>query len=75
MGIEVGGPWPTEWRWPNWETESYPEAKDLMMIPAFSVFFFTIRYVLDTFVFEVTCPNLSSLFMLSQSLEYGEADE
>ncbi|KAL2649710.1 hypothetical protein R1flu_017838 [Riccia fluitans] len=43
------------WRkgeWPDWEAESYPETRDLLMIPVFAVFFFTVRYILDTSVFE-----------------------
>ncbi|KAG6547696.1 hypothetical protein Mapa_011146 [Marchantia paleacea] len=38
--------------WPDWDAESYPEAKDLLLIPMFAVLFFTARYLLDTLVFE-----------------------
>jgi hypothetical protein len=51
-GIEALDTWRAELKWPNWDSESYPESRDLMIIPLFSVFFFTIRYLLDTFVFE-----------------------
>ncbi|CAM6105194.1 unnamed protein product [Calypogeia fissa] len=63
MGIGVLDTWRAELQWPQWETESYPESKDLFMIPAFSVFFFTVRYLLDTFVFE----KLGRAFILGKS--------
>lgn len=45
--------------WPDWERESYPDVKDLVMIPLFAVVFPTIRYFFDSFIFEVseTCSQ------------------
>ncbi|KAL3702093.1 hypothetical protein R1sor_020115 [Riccia sorocarpa] len=43
------------WRkgeWPDFEAESYTEARDLLMIPLFAVFFFSVRYILDTSLFD-----------------------
>jgi hypothetical protein len=40
--------------WPDWEKESYPDAKDLLMIPLFAVVFPTVRYCFD-FILEVRC--------------------
>ncbi|KAL3699577.1 hypothetical protein R1sor_017599 [Riccia sorocarpa] len=36
----------------DWEHESYPEEKDYILIPFFAIFFFTVRVVLDIYVFE-----------------------
>lgn len=37
---------------PDWEKESYPEAKDLVLIPLFAVLFPTVRYLFDSFFLE-----------------------
>lgn len=42
-----------ELMWPDWEKESYPEVRDLVLIPLFAIFFPTLRFFLDKFVFEV----------------------
>jgi hypothetical protein len=42
-----------ELMWPDWEKESYPEVRDLALIPLFAIFFPTLRFFLDKFVFEV----------------------
>uniref|UniRef100_A0A6N2KTY7 TLC domain-containing protein n=1 Tax=Salix viminalis TaxID=40686 RepID=A0A6N2KTY7_SALVM len=36
----------------DWESESYPVATDFIAIPLFAVFFFSVRFVLDKYVFE-----------------------
>ncbi|KAH8942074.1 hypothetical protein BDL97_14G079200 [Sphagnum fallax] len=38
--------------WPDWEQESYPEFRDLALIPVFAVLFPTARFFLDKFIFE-----------------------
>lgn len=43
--------------WPDWEQESYPEFRDLALIPVFAVLFPTVRFFLDKFVFEVCIPS------------------
>lgn len=43
--------------WPDWEQESYPEFRDLALIPVFAVLFPTARFFLDKFVFEVCIPK------------------
>ncbi|KAJ8752259.1 hypothetical protein K2173_003895 [Erythroxylum novogranatense] len=42
----------------NWEAESYPEAKDLLLIPLFALLFPTLRLYLDTYVFEKIARRL-----------------
>jgi hypothetical protein len=42
-----------ELMWPDWEKESYPEVRDLALIPLFAIFFPTLRFFLDKFVFGV----------------------
>ena len=37
----------------NWEEEDYPKAEDFKYMLVFALFFVTLRYVLDQFVFEV----------------------
>ncbi|KAL1807069.1 hypothetical protein DCAR_0832934 [Daucus carota subsp. sativus] len=36
----------------DWEQESYPEYQDLAVLPLFAVFFPSVRYFLDRFLFE-----------------------
>ncbi|CAA2977463.1 ASC1 [Olea europaea subsp. europaea] len=36
----------------DWEQESYPEHKDFAALPIFAIFFPTVRFFLDRFVFE-----------------------
>jgi len=38
--------------WPDWEKESYPEAKDLALMPLFALLFPTVRYFLDNCILE-----------------------
>lgn len=37
----------------DWEYESYPSYEDFAVLPLFAVFFPTVRFLLDRFVFEV----------------------
>lgn len=37
----------------NWEEESYPAYEDFAVLPFLVVFFPTVRFLLDRFVFEV----------------------
>ena len=37
----------------NWEQESYPMPKDLVLVPLFALFFLSLRLFLDRYVFEV----------------------
>ena len=48
-----------EMDWPDWEKESYPDARDLMMIPLFAMVFPTVRYCFDLML-DVSDHNLSS---------------
>ncbi|KAM6571902.1 ASC1-like protein [Cannabis sativa] len=36
----------------NWEKESHPQYQDFFLIPLFALFFFSVRFFLDRFVFE-----------------------
>ncbi|KAK6921841.1 TRAM/LAG1/CLN8 homology domain [Dillenia turbinata] len=36
----------------NWEEESYPVVQDFIVVPFFSLYFLTIRFFLDRYVFE-----------------------
>ena len=37
----------------NWEYESYPAYEDYIVLPLFALFFPTVRFFLDRFVFQV----------------------
>ncbi|KAK2981677.1 hypothetical protein RJ640_010447 [Escallonia rubra] len=37
----------------DWEQESFPEYKDFVLVPLFALFFPSVRFFLDRFVFEV----------------------
>lgn len=39
----------------NWEHESFPEYGDFVALPVFALFFFSVRFFLDRFVFQVPC--------------------
>lgn len=45
-------PWTKDLRWPDWEKESYPATRDLLMIPVFAVLFPTVRYFFDRLILE-----------------------
>lgn len=51
----VSLPWPS---WPDWEEESDPQLKDLVLVPVFALVFPTVRYLLDKYILEV-CSNLT----------------
>jgi hypothetical protein len=42
----------------DWERESYPAYEDFTALPFLVIFFPTVRFVLDRFVFEVRCDYL-----------------
>ena len=44
----------------DWEREAYPAYDDFLALPAFVLFFPTVRFFLDRFVFEVRPPSPSS---------------
>jgi hypothetical protein len=46
----------------DWEREAYPAYGDFLALPAFVLFFPTVRFLLDRFVFEVRLP-LPSFFL------------
>ncbi|GAA0187103.1 transferase [Lithospermum erythrorhizon] len=46
------------WSKLEWEQESYPEVGDLMVLPLFGLFFPTLRFLLDKFVFEKLAKRL-----------------
>lgn len=39
----------------DWEQESYPQYEDFAVLPFFALFFPTVRFFLDRFIFEVLC--------------------
>ena len=45
--------WGVHLSWPDWEKESYPAAKDLLMMPLFAVLFPTVRFFFDHLILEV----------------------
>ncbi|WOK94120.1 ASC1-like protein 1 [Canna indica] len=44
----------------NWEQESYPAYEDFVALPFFALFFPTVRFFLDRFVFEILATRLIS---------------
>ncbi|KAI5678773.1 hypothetical protein M9H77_09723 [Catharanthus roseus] len=42
----------------DWEQESYPKYEDFLVLPVFALFFPTVRYFLDRFVFENVARRL-----------------
>jgi ceramide synthetase len=47
-----GWGWGGTVKWPDWEKESYPAAKDLLLIPVFAVLFPTVRFLFDNLILE-----------------------
>lgn len=43
----------------DWEQEAYPAYDDFLVLPFFVVFFPTVRFFLDRFVFEVRREELA----------------
>lgn len=39
----------------DWEHESFPKYEDFAVLPLFALFFPTVRFFLDIFIFEVPC--------------------
>jgi hypothetical protein len=56
-GIDLVVKW-LQWQ-PDWEKESYPEINDLVLMPIFAIIFPLVRYLLDSFIFEVCLQSLS----------------
>ncbi|GAA0139113.1 transferase [Lithospermum erythrorhizon] len=42
----------------DWEQESYPEYQDFIVLPLFAIFFLTVRFFLDRFIFEKVAIKL-----------------
>jgi hypothetical protein len=63
------------WQWqPDWEKESYPKIDDLVLMPIFAIIFPLMRYVLDSFIFEVCLQSLSvSVFSYDDDIFSGFA--
>jgi hypothetical protein len=51
-----------QWR-PDWEKESYTEHRDLVLMPVFALVFLSVRYLLDSFIFQ----RLGKLFIFGFS--------
>ncbi|CAN1297743.1 hypothetical protein LINPERPRIM_LOCUS23569 [Linum perenne] len=52
----------------DWEHESYPAYEDYVVLPFFAVFFPTVRFFLDRFLFEVLVPHFLLWFQLTWDL-------
>ncbi|GAB2220635.1 hypothetical protein Droror1_Dr00008297 [Drosera rotundifolia] len=61
------------WRRIDLEAESYPAYEDYSVIPLFAVFFPTVRYFLDRFVFEKIARRL--IFRKKDTLKEIDVDE
>lgn len=61
------------WRRIDWEAESYPAYEDYLVISLFAVFFPTVRYFLDRFVFEKIARRL--IFRKEDTLKEINVDE
>lgn len=46
----------------DWEQEAYPSYEDLAVLPILVLFFPTVRFFLDKFVFEVLCSSTFRFF-------------
>ncbi|XP_070016627.1 ASC1-like protein [Nicotiana sylvestris] len=57
----------------NWEYESYPGYEDFAVLPLFALFFPTIRFLLDRFVFEKVARRL--IFGKGQERIENETDD
>lgn len=57
----------------DWEQESYPEYGDFAVLPVFAVFFPTLRFLLDRFVFEKVGTRL--IYGNRMQLVANDADE
>ncbi|KAL9253103.1 Ceramide synthase 1 LOH3-like protein [Drosera capensis] len=61
------------WKRIDWEAESYPAYEDYLVIPLFAVFFPTVRYFLDRFVYEKIARRL--IFLKEDKLKEIDVDE
>ncbi|GAB2297107.1 Ceramide synthase 1 loh3 [Dionaea muscipula] len=61
------------WRRIDWETESYPRYEDYLVLPLFALFFPSVRFFLDRFVFEKIAGRL--IFGNGDKLKEIEVDE
>ncbi|CAH9110686.1 unnamed protein product [Cuscuta epithymum] len=59
--------------WNDWEHESYPSYGDLALLPLFVLFFPTIRFLLDRFLFESIARRF--IFSKGQQVVENETDE
>ncbi len=50
-GMDQVAEW-MQWR-PDWEKESYTEHRDLVLMPVFALVFLSVRFLLDSFIFQV----------------------
>ncbi|XP_060214979.1 ASC1-like protein [Lycium barbarum] len=57
----------------DWEHESYPSYEDFIVLPLFALFFPTVRFLLDRFVFEKVARRL--IFGKGQEVIKIETDE
>ncbi|KAG5603698.1 hypothetical protein H5410_025190 [Solanum commersonii] len=57
----------------DWEHESYPSYEDFAVLPLFAVFFPTVRFLLDRFVFEKVARRL--IFGKGQEVIENETDD
>uniref|UniRef100_F6HGH3 Uncharacterized protein n=1 Tax=Vitis vinifera TaxID=29760 RepID=F6HGH3_VITVI len=53
----------------NWEHESFPEYGDFVALPVFAFFFFSVRFFLDRFVFQVK-PGKVQWTLIGQHLRH-----
>ncbi|KAK4357939.1 hypothetical protein RND71_023549 [Anisodus tanguticus] len=62
-----------QWSFLDWEHESYPSYEDFAVLPLFAVFFPTVRFFLDRFVFEKVARRL--IFGKGQEVIEVETDD
>jgi len=60
-----------QWR-PDWEKESYTEHRDLVLMPVFALIFLSVRYLLDSFIFQV---YFAFLFLLCHAMPLESASQ
>ena len=53
----------------DWQQESYPNSKDFIVLPFIALFFLTIRFFLDRFIFEVIISYPMFFFWLRMTHE------
>jgi hypothetical protein len=65
-GMDQVAEW-MQWR-PDWEKESYTEHRDLVLMPVFALVFLSVRYLLDSFIFQVCFAFLFLLYVMQYLL-------